>query len=666
MQTKLSLGMISLMFAGLICFFYAENIFFFPSHIHAWTQSDRFALALKFLDNDFNLFKPQTYNLASQDGITGVDLPLGEWLVALLMQVFQSREPFIFRSAQLAYALVGYAFLFRLGLAQGHKQLKASSLVLFAFSAPILTYYQNGFIPSVSSFSTALIAYYYYFQFKKNDNLKFFKLGVFLMGLACLIRSPFNLFLFAMFLQELGGWLKKGRIIWPQFRSFVFVYSLILGYNLYKNYLNQTYGSQFLTSLLPANSLLELGQLSLLVLKRWAFQLLSPAHYLLWFTSLIALILALKHRKIQDPLNLALAQQTLWISLGACVYYLLMTKQFIDHEYYFIDSFYLPIIFSLSLGLKQLPIEQNWQKLGLVLGLIAGIYASKQIQDLKYAETLWDRGEITRKNFIGAAQFLDELKISRQAKLLILDAYSTNAPLILAGRNGHTVLNTTNDHLVKALNELEFDYIIIQDVFIPSDIVHYYPQILQRLERLGGNGRLSVFKLKTNSHSNQQNLAQILGIPPKPKIFELNFDEEAQIQQAIWANIEENLSKNIYHSPPRGYFLNQNLIFGPSLELALDSLASINKLLFEAYFYQIEPSKNIKIAASLWQGETMVYYWDFPLDLRHIPQQTWASYACLFSLDSAQNKGLKLRVYVWNPEGEGLYLDDLKISLYKN
>ncbi len=32
----------------------------FPSHIHAWAQSDRYALALGFIDNGLNFFKPQT------------------------------------------------------------------------------------------------------------------------------------------------------------------------------------------------------------------------------------------------------------------------------------------------------------------------------------------------------------------------------------------------------------------------------------------------------------------------------------------------------------------------------------------------------------------------------------------------------------------------------
>ena len=35
----------------------------FPSHIHAWSQSDRYALAQGFVNNDLNFFKPETFSL---------------------------------------------------------------------------------------------------------------------------------------------------------------------------------------------------------------------------------------------------------------------------------------------------------------------------------------------------------------------------------------------------------------------------------------------------------------------------------------------------------------------------------------------------------------------------------------------------------------------------
>ena len=33
----------------------------FPSFIHAWSQSDRYAIALGFVNNDLDLFHPETF-----------------------------------------------------------------------------------------------------------------------------------------------------------------------------------------------------------------------------------------------------------------------------------------------------------------------------------------------------------------------------------------------------------------------------------------------------------------------------------------------------------------------------------------------------------------------------------------------------------------------------
>lgn len=65
----------------------------FPSFIHAWSQSDRYAIALGFLNNDLDLFHPETYiynkqfpnwwNYAYENTVTSVDFPFLEYIVAI-------------------------------------------------------------------------------------------------------------------------------------------------------------------------------------------------------------------------------------------------------------------------------------------------------------------------------------------------------------------------------------------------------------------------------------------------------------------------------------------------------------------------------------------------------------------------------------------------------
>ena len=48
----------------------------YPAYVHAWTQSDRIAIAQNFQQNGFDFFHPATYNLLTKDGITQVDFPI--------------------------------------------------------------------------------------------------------------------------------------------------------------------------------------------------------------------------------------------------------------------------------------------------------------------------------------------------------------------------------------------------------------------------------------------------------------------------------------------------------------------------------------------------------------------------------------------------------------
>ena len=103
---------------GLGLFFHGDKINEFPLYTHAWAQADRYAIALGFLENNFNLFYPQTFVLNTQfphdfliagaTGITSVDLPIHEYLVAGIMNIIDTRAPWVFRVYELFFSCIGY------------------------------------------------------------------------------------------------------------------------------------------------------------------------------------------------------------------------------------------------------------------------------------------------------------------------------------------------------------------------------------------------------------------------------------------------------------------------------------------------------------------------------------------------------------------------------
>ncbi len=642
-------------------YFYWETIFFFPSHVHAWTQSDRLALVLGFLDNNFNFLKPQTFNLSTTNGITGVDFPIHEYLVALIMKMTGSESPVIFRLYSLIYSMVGYLFLFRLTKEITDSFWKSAAAVIFVFTCPIITYYQAGFIPSATSLSSAFIGYYYYFIFIKHSRTNDFYLAISFITLAALARTPFNIFLFAIFLQQLYLFMRERKIYWNRLLSFAFVFGIIAGYNVFKAYLNTTYGTQYLTHILPAENLAELIQIITTVILQWAFQLFSIFHYLLLFAALVSLAIYLRKRKKLTTIDKQVLVQGVLIITGAIIYFLLMARQFIDHDYYFMDSFYLGIILLFILGIHHISASSRksrriWMMVFGVM-LFAGTIASKRVQKLRYTETMWDRGEITRKNFAGSANYLDSLGISRSAVILVIDAYSTNAPLILMDRKGYTVLTTSYENIKKSL-EFDFDFIVIQDIFLPSDVICNYPGLLNRLERIGGNGKISIFKLRR--HGLRSNVEELLGIVHPFRVITENFDTTKS--SSDWKNINK-VTSQVSRSSPNSAYVNHQVEYGPTLEIPYDN-PDVNRLLFEGYFYLDESIDNVKIACSITQNGKTHYYWDFPLTLNN-ENNKWIKYQCLFTLPNQLPAGSTLKCYLWNPNSEHVYFDDYKITLYR-
>ena len=106
----------------------------FPEHIHAWAQADRYALALGYMENGHNLLHPQTFVLNKQfpdnwqspydSPETATDLPIPEYLIALIMRLSGSTAPLIFRLFILCCALTGGIYLFKLS-----KELIGNSLM---------------------------------------------------------------------------------------------------------------------------------------------------------------------------------------------------------------------------------------------------------------------------------------------------------------------------------------------------------------------------------------------------------------------------------------------------------------------------------------------------------------------------------------------------------
>lgn len=490
-------------------YFYHSTICYPPSHIHAWTQSDRYAIAIGFTENGLNLFKPQTYNLQTKEGVTAVDFPLPDYLAAIGMKISSSRQPVIFRLTVLLLCASLLLLFIRFVVLYSQSAAKGVGMGLFVFSLPIIVYYQAGFIPSPVALYLCLGGMYMYWQYLTTHRFTYLASALGMFALAALIRTPFSLFLAGLIGAQLIYSLRYKVLDARQPLAYVLAVGAVLLYYGYNHYLRAEYGSLFISRFMPAHNWQHLTKLGVLVWQRWHYQYLSLAHYIFVAVVLTGFVLGYLRRQI----HLSRQQRQMGVTAGiftltALCYFPLMARQFVDHEYYFIDSLYLPTIIIIALlwgstryGIANLPMA------ALCAGLLCiGCYQSKQVQQTKYSYADWDMGEVTRKNFTGADVFLDSLGVARTAKLLVIDAYTFNYPLLLAGRKGYTVLSTYYANIDTAL-ALPYDYIVIQDRSILSDVLNYYPPFGNRAKRIAGNGRVSVFVRDSAGHNDMWQLS---------------------------------------------------------------------------------------------------------------------------------------------------------------
>ena len=156
----------------------------FPSFIHAWSQSDRYAISLGFVNNDLDLFYPETFiynkqfphgwNYAFDNTITSVDFPILEYVVAVIMKITGNTSPWIFRTCTMLVALLGMFFLYKLAFLLTKDWIKSLLVTAVAMTSPVYAYYFNGFIPGIPALTFAIIASFFYIKFciKKEKTTK--------------------------------------------------------------------------------------------------------------------------------------------------------------------------------------------------------------------------------------------------------------------------------------------------------------------------------------------------------------------------------------------------------------------------------------------------------------------------------------------------------------
>lgn len=543
---------IVILFLGLS--FHAGSLNEFPLGHHSWTQIDHYVLSLRFQENGFDFFHPETYfisrypvdgkEFATGETITAVDFPIHQYIIGLLYAMTADAPIAVARGYMLLLSFIGLIFLWRLAILITGKSEKALIPLVIVATSPLFVFFQSAIMPTIPAWAATIAGLYYFLKSIKTNNPKHFYWAVFFLSLAAMVRTTFVMPLLAVCATQWLFWLRARTLHIPSIAATVLGFMAIGGYYVYNSVLRKEYGSIFLSALLPAKNWDELRSIFIHVMETWGLHFFSIWQYLLMMAvAIVGLIFALRQKQLSQIQQQLVVLTIIWL-VGCFMFFIALALQFPNHDYYFLDTFFTPIILLVVFFLSVISLPtKRWLSFAVAtLILILAIPMWKDAHAFKIALSdtdWWNRIAITHHNFQDSNLLLEELNIVEDAVILVIDAYSPNLPLLHLKRTGHPLLNTGRNHLQQAMT-WDWDYAVIQNEFFFSDVYQNYPEIINELEWVGGNGKLSVYRESATVAG--QGLHNFLGLHHQKSVFESHFQiGESNDEWSVWIeNTEES------------------------------------------------------------------------------------------------------------------------------
>jgi hypothetical protein len=377
-------------------------------------------------------------------------------------------------------SLVGMLFLYLLGRRVTGSKAKAIAITAFAILSPLYSLYFVSCLPSIPAVACVIAGLWAYVKHCQEERQLYWKIAIALLTLGALIRTSQAVVLIAVLSYELLRILQKETTLLNKLPAVLFSGAAIGGYLMWNTHLRTTYGSLFLPWLKPLQGWNDIA----ITWERYHHVYFSLPQLIIIGVLIVAAVVIItrskhtSHNKNHRHLSLWLLW-AIWL-FGELLFFLAMGNQFVDHEYYFLDSFYLPVIFGIMLLAKPIPLpnKKAWKIATLTAMLIAGgaMYSCSD-RMLEERTQGYSLAYISYQNYSGSGQWLDELGISRDARILSVASFPQNMPFILMGRKGYIVQWISDDYdmsgMLSTALEFPFDYVVTEEWYLQNRFDQY-------------------------------------------------------------------------------------------------------------------------------------------------------------------------------------------------
>ncbi|MFN8206442.1 MAG: glycosyltransferase family 39 protein [Bacteroidales bacterium] len=415
-----------------------------PQSVHRWRQADCASLTLNYYQHGMEFFKPRVHNLTSDGGTSPyscpAEVPVLYYFTAGLYKIFGPDDS-ILRAVNLLLFSLGIFhlfLLFRLVLKQAW--FWPLALSFFFASSPLLAYYANNYLSDITALSFAWMAAYYFFRYVENRSLYAFYTSAFLMLMAAFCKITALLFpvaLIAVLVLESTGLIRFSGTErtfhkpWLQFLVLSGILLLLACWVLYAKWFNHQHASLYFSTMVrPYWSLPERiitaswNNIRNVWLTTW-FSI--PA----WSFFLVSLIVPVFFFRKAGKLIPALA---ILLLVGVVSFFLLEFMFFMDHDYYAINLYILPVFSLLALfkfiGTVRPGLLSSWIFKGLVMLIVVfSANESRKLLEERYSEEV--SGMLARADYLTVRPWLEKAGIKSGDPVIALPGFDHSALYLL-------------------------------------------------------------------------------------------------------------------------------------------------------------------------------------------------------------------------------------------
>jgi len=648
----------------------------YPSYIHAWSQADHFGITLGFINNNFNFFLPETPVLNHQfpdqwlssttHGITSVDFPIHHYIPALLMKLYGENTPVISRLYTLCYSFVGLWAIYKLTLLLSGNQIKSFFVLIFATTSPVFIFYQASFLPSIPSLANSFLGLYFYAKYIKQGNHRSFVYSILFLTLAALSRTTFVIPLIAVFGNEFLRILFKETKIKSKIIPLILSVGAVVGYFFYNKYIRETYSSIFIGDIAPVGSFSKLWNNITTFIQTWLYHYFTGYHYItLLLIAFGSIFFRMKNNQNKNTISWFVVFLCILI-VGYLLFQVAMIQAFLHHDYYLLDTWYTPIVVFLILGISVITIPTKkivLRGLTTTMTILSILFVTRSYSFQKHRHFLPDYDMPTRTlySFIGSSEYLDDLNIPKTAKILSLDSYAPNLPFVVMERRGYCVMSATKNNIDQALN-FDYDFIVVQTHLYESTIHQQYPELINRLEKIGSNGRITICTLLKEPR--EQSLEEFLKKKDNKILFSYKEDFDGEIEEKRYKNLK--LNRTLFASGTTSAETSPQTKYGLTFKQGIPRFCLERPSEIEIEGKILAPlDKDAQFVLAVGGSTDNVFYTIILLkEIYNLDHKEWQTFKISKLLPKINSSGYYISFYIYNPNGAHIFLDDLEVNMY--